>query len=76
MRGPAGEKRELFRREKTRYNFCMHFVALGIVMLVVLIVVLNPKRWQRLSDGARRLKKGVETGLDEEGEPDEHGPER
>ncbi len=41
----------------------MHIIALGIVVLVVLIVVLNPKRWQRLTESARKLKKGVRTEL-------------
>jgi len=44
----------------------MHFIALGIVLLVLLIFLLNPKRWQRLSDSARSLRKNVEAGQDED----------
>ncbi|MCY4087800.1 MAG: hypothetical protein OXG37_13200 [Actinomycetia bacterium] len=42
----------------------MHYIAAGIGLLVVLIIVFNTNRWRRLAESARKLKKGVETGLD------------
>ena len=51
----------------------MHYIAAGIGLLVVLMIVLNTNRWRRLAESARKLKKGVETGLEDDHEPnDDH----
>lgn len=42
----------------------MHYIAAGIGLLVVLIIIFNTNRWRRLAESTRKLKKGVETGLD------------
>lgn len=46
----------------------MPLIALAVVVLIVLIIVLNPKRWRRLSDSARGIKKQVRAGTEDDGQ--------
>jgi hypothetical protein len=39
------------------------FVALGIVLFVLLIILTNTKRWKGLARGARRAKSELESEI-------------
>ena len=40
----------------------MTFLFLGIVVAVVLLFVLNPKRWKALGDSARDVRESIRDG--------------
>ena len=47
----------------------MTFLFLGIVVAVVLIFVLNPKRWQALSKSAREVRENFRSDRHDDDHP-------
>ena len=44
----------------------MTFLFLGIVVAVVLLFVLNPRRWRALSKSAHHIARDIRAGSEEE----------
>jgi hypothetical protein len=48
------------REPGSRYNGCVSILIAFLVVVAVLILLTNTKRWKGLASGARRAKRGLE----------------